>query len=349
MKALVAVEPGKLEFREVPVPEVGPYDVLSKVSYVGICGTDVALMTGNTSFVESGQARYPIRLGHEWSGIVEKVGSEVKHVVPGDHIIADDGVPCGNCEACFAGDFGACQDTKSVGTVGDHWPGAFADYMLMPGRLVHKIGKMDMAEAALIEPACIALYGIKKSGASLGDTVMIIGTGPIGLAGVGITHAMGTRVILVGRRDSKLKYGKTMGADILLNSATQNIEEELKKLLPESNGKVDAIVETSGNAEIMMQTSNFIKRGRNVALVGFYEKKLNGFDIDAFVMPDVNIMGSAGTVGTIPVITNLLNMGKLSLKPLISKIYPFSQAIEAFDHVVKNDGDRIKVLVKMDD
>ena len=148
MKALIAKEPGVVEFIEVDKPKCGPRDVISKVSYAGICATDIALITGKTMFVESGLAKYPIRIGHEWSGIVREVGEEIHHVKVGDHVVADDGVPCFNCPDCYVGNFTQCQNSRSVGTI-NCYDGCFAEYMKMPGALVYKLSDgVDMQSAA---------------------------------------------------------------------------------------------------------------------------------------------------------------------------------------------------------
>ena len=344
MKAFIAKEPGVTEFIEVEKPKIGPKDILAKVKYAGICATDIALITGDTTFVREGMAEYPIRIGHEWSGEIVEVGSEVKTLKPGDRVVAENGVPCFDCPTCWQGDSAHCPNGKSVGTI-NTYDGCFAEYMKMPERLTYKLDdSVDLMEAALIEPASIAMAGIIKSGVKFGDQVMVIGTGPIGLSGVGLLKAIGCSVILVGRRDSKLEIGRQMGADYLLNSATQNISEELKKITP--TGRVCAVFETSGNVEIFKDTANFIKIGGNVVIIGFFEKLLQDFNIDKFVVNDVNLLGVAGTGGSMPGIIELLKHKRVSFAPMISAVYEFDRTKEAVEHTIQNDGDRIKVLLK---
>ncbi len=344
MKAFIAKEPGVTEFIEIEKPKLGPKDILAKVSYAGICATDIALITGDTTFVREGMAKYPIRIGHEWSGEIVEVGSEVKTLKPGDHVIAENGVPCFDCPTCWREDSPHCPNGKSVGTV-NTYDGCFAEYMKMPERITYKLDdSIDLMEAALIEPSSIAMAGVKKSGVKFGDLVMVIGTGPIGLAGVGLLKAIGCSVILVGRRDSKLEVGRQMGADYLLNSATQNIAEELKKITP--TGRVCTVIESSGSIQMFKDSADFVKSGGNVVILGFFEQNLQDFNIDKFVVNDVDLLGVAGTGRTMPGIIELLKHKQVSFKPLISAVYDFDQAKEAVDRVIKNDGDRIKVLLK---
>ncbi|MEA5004086.1 MAG: alcohol dehydrogenase catalytic domain-containing protein [Christensenella sp.] len=346
MKAFIAKEPGVTEFIEVEKPKLGPKDILAKVSYAGVCATDIALITGETTFVTEGLAKYPIRIGHEWSGIVTEVGEDVKTIKPGDHVIGENGVPCFDCPTCWSGNSAHCPNARSVGTL-NTYDGCFAEYMKMPERLTYKLGDdTDLDEAALIEPASIAMAGIIKSGVKFGDMVMVIGTGPIGLTGVGLLKAIGCSVILVGRRDSKLEIGRQMGADYLLNSATQDIAEELKKITV--TGRVNTIIESSGNVQMFKDCANYISGGGNVVLLGFFEKPIDDFNIDKFVVNDVNLLGVAGTGGSMPGIIELLKYKRVSFKPLISSVYNFNDAQEAVDHVIQNDGDRIKVLLKFD-
>ena len=133
MRTLVAIEPNRASYVDMDKPKAEKNMVLVKVSRAGICATDYAIYSGECSFVKDGSIKYPVRFGHEWSGVVEEVGCDVKSFKPGDLVISDSGVACGHCEACQKGDFADCQQAKSVGTI-NTWDGCFAEYMLMPDR-----------------------------------------------------------------------------------------------------------------------------------------------------------------------------------------------------------------------
>ena len=344
MKAFIAKEPGKAEFVDVKKPEVGPGEILAKVAYAGICATDIALITGETTFVREGLAKYPIRIGHEWAGVVTEVGADVKTIRPGDHVIGDSGVACFDCPTCWSGDVGHCQKVKSVGTI-NTYDGCFAEYMKMPERLTYKLDpEIDLKEAALIEPASIAMHGIRKSGARFGDKVLVIGTGAIGLTAVGLLKAIGCTVVLVGRRESKLKIGKRMGADYLVNSSEQNVVEELSKLT--ESGRFGTVMESSGNIDVLYECGQYVKGGGNVVLLGFYEQNIPNFNIDQFIVNDISLLGVAGSAATMPGIIELLRTKKVSFEPLVSAVYDFDQAPFAVERVIQNEGDRIKVLLK---
>ena len=344
MKAFIAKEPGKAEFIDVNKPEVGPCDVLAKVAYAGICATDIALITGETTFVREGMAQYPIRIGHEWAGIVTEVGDQVKTIRPGDHVIGDSGVACFDCPTCWSGDYGHCPRVKSVGTI-NTYDGCFAEYMKMPERLTYKLDPgIDLKEAALIEPASIAMHGIRKCGAQPGDKVLVIGTGAIGLTAVGLLKAVGCTVALMGRRESKLKIGKRMGADYLIDSSKQNAAEELHKITP--GGRFGTVMESSGNVQVLYDCGQYVKSGGNVVLLGFYEQNIPSFNIDQFIVNDISLLGVAGAAATMPGIIELLRTRKVDFQPLISAVYDFDQAPFAVERVIRNENDRIKVLLK---
>jgi len=347
MKAIIVEKPNVLKMIDVPIPKPGPKDVLCKVSYSGICATDIAIYDGSLFQGQGDMVKYPVRIGHEWSGIVSEVGSEVDDLKPGDKVVGDDSVPCGECETCLSGEYQLCPFGRSVGTVGDAWPGSFAEYILMPARLVFKLNDdADMKEAALIEPAGIAFTGLKKGCISPGEVVVIVGTGAIGLTAVGLAKSFGaSKVILVGRRDSKLEVGKKMGADVLVNAVKENVAEVIKSHTKLNLG-ADVVLETSGNVQALKECFKYIKNGGRLPLLGFYEKLLDDFDIDRIVLSYIDIKGAAGTANTFAPIINFMNQKVVSFKPLITDTYPLKKYQKAFDKVIENNDKRIKILVE---
>ena len=347
MKAIIVERPNELKMIDVPRPKPGPKDVLCKVRYSGICATDMAILDGSLFSGQTDMVRYPVRIGHEWSGVVEEIGSEVNGFAPGDKVVGDDSVPCGDCEFCLAGEYQLCPFGRAVGTVKDTWPGSFAEYILMPSRLVFKLeDHIDLQEAALIEPAGIAFTGLKKGDINIGDVVVVVGTGAIGLTAVGLAKSFGaSKVILIGRRDSKLVIGKKMGADVIINARTQDVEKEVKKHTKLGLG-ADVVLETSGNVNALRQCFSYIRTGGRLPLLGFYEQMLDGFDIDRLVLSYIDIKGVSGDANSFSPIIRLMNQGLVSFKPLISQVYPLAQYKEAFDRVEENDDNRIKIIIE---
>ncbi len=345
MKAVIVQKPGEILMAEVKRPEAGPEDILIKVAYSGICGTDLSILDGDMSFVREGLIKYPVRIGHEWSGIVEETGPDVKGFKKGDRVVADNAVTCGICEFCKDLDFNSCINVKSVGTV-NCWDGSFAEYILMPRRHVHKLPEqIGLEEAALIEPASIALSGLKKCDIAACSSILVVGTGPIGLAAVALAKNMGIpRVLLSGRKQYKLDIGKRMGADITVDITKESLQDAVRT---NTGGKgVDAVVETSGNIPAVTESVNLLKTKGVLSLLGFYETDLDHFPIDKLVLGQLQIKGTAGEFGTIQEVIRLISDG-LDLKPMITHRFGFDEAVEAIRTAKDKNDTKIKMMIEM--
>ncbi|MDW7657877.1 MAG: alcohol dehydrogenase catalytic domain-containing protein [Bacillota bacterium] len=348
MRALEVSRPGEIRMIDIEKPVAGPLEVLARIHYCGICGTDMAIYTGDSDLVRTGQVHYPVKIGHEWSGVVEQVGPGVVNVCLGDKVVSIDAVLCGQCRFCIEKNYSFCPDARSLGTVGDVWAGGFAEYIKMPASHVYKLRKdIDLAEASLIEPAGIAMSGLMKAGVFPGCTIMIVGTGAIGLAAVALARQMGAaRIILAGRRDAKLQVGLTMGADILVNTKLQAIADAAKQHSYRNLG-VDILLESSGSIEILDTILDCVHPQGVISLIGFYEYSITNFPIDKLVLNQIDLRGAAGSISvTVPII-NYLENARLSFKPLISGIYPFEHFDQAFSRMLANDEKRIKILLRI--
>ena len=344
MKALILEKPGKAKIIETKKPLVKSGDVLVKVSFSGICATDLAIYEGTMNHIVGGDILYPIRIGHEWSGIVEKVGDNVTHFRTGDRVVSDSGIACGECEFCMSGDYDSCENIRSLGTINDCWDGSFAEYISMPERHLHKLPReISLEEAALIEPASIALAGLSSCDVK-GKLILIIGTGPIGLAAVPMARAMGAKKIIIsGRKKSKLAVAKEVGADIAVDITCENLEEII---MDETMGKgAHVVIETSGNIITINQSVRLARRGGTVALIGFYGKTHNNFNIDEVVIKAVHLVGIAGEFGMPAKVIQFMKDNNISFKPLITHRFEFSDIISAFDTAINQSDSRIKVMV----
>lgn len=346
MNAIVVMSPGDIRMIETDKPKVGPTDVLVKVKYTGICGTDLAILSGDMSFVRDGLIKYPVRIGHEWSGIVEEIGVNVEDIKVGDRIVADNGVTCGKCEPCKSKDYAKCIDMHPVGTV-NAWDGSFAEYMLIPQWHVYKLPEtITLEDASLIEPTTIAFGGVEGCNINSKSKVLIIGTGAIGLAAVALAKYMGAdKVILCGRKDYKLKIGKQMGADVVIN----NTKEDLRKLIDlETDGiGVDAIIETSGNIETLHQCIDVASTNCIISLISFYEKELNNFNIDKLVINGIQLKGTVGSFGAPKKIIDIMTDFDLKLDLLITHRFKFNEVIEAMKTADEKNETKIKMLCVM--
>src|SRR5438876_1169891 len=181
-RALVIEEPGTIGIRERPALEPGPGEVVVRPAYCGVCGTDLELLRGE---VDPAYVRYPLTIGHEWSGTVESVDAGVQNVAPGDHVVAEGIVPCGRCAFCRAGATNVCEVYDELGFTRE---GGASDQVLVPARLVHRLEPgISLVDAAVIEPSSVVLRALEKAGLDADERVLVVGDGTIGLLAAYLT------------------------------------------------------------------------------------------------------------------------------------------------------------------
>ncbi len=346
MKVLLAYEPGVLRVVDMPKPVVGPRQVLAKVRYSGVCATDISIMKGTLTLGDGLEPVYPVRLGHEWSGTVVEVGSEATRIKVGDNVISDTQYSCGECEYCLKGEYGSCVNGRAIGTIGDCWPGSFAEYMLIMERTTFKVpDNVPLDQAALIEPAAIGLYGLTRAPLGPGNNLLVIGTGPIGLGGMACAKGMGMgKTILAGRKDAKLAIGKKLGADVLVNTTRENLHDVVMR---ETNGRgADVVLDTTGDPAIFNDVLLMLRGSGYLVIPGFYEQDLNQVKLDRIIARNCTLVGAAGTPQMGPKILDLLANGHIDLGPMITDRFPFSRVEEAFEAVTARNESRVKVLVE---
>jgi L-iditol 2-dehydrogenase len=347
MKVLMAYAPNELRFVEMDTPKPGPREVLAKVNYCGICATDYAIYQGTLKLGEGNEPIYPVRIGHEWSGVVVEVGAETRRLKPGDHVISDTGYSCGECAACLEGDYQRCDYGKAIGTIGECWPGAMAEYIVMPERLTFNVPKnVGLEEAALVEPSSIGLYGLMRSPMGPGRNLLVIGTGPIGLGGMACAKGMGSgKTLLAGRKDAKLEIGRRMGADILINTTKESMYDIVMR---ETEGRgMDVIMDTSGDPSIFNEVLTLLRPSGTLVIPGFYERTLNEVHLDRLIVQNCTLVGAAGTPNMGRKVLDLLQNGHISLKEMITDRFAFGDAQEAFNAISERNDRRVKIMLEM--
>jgi len=348
MRALSVITSGKAEIQEIELRELEPDEILIKVIWAGICATDVSIYTGDISFVKSGAIKYPCRIGHEWSGIVEKTGEKATRFKAGDRVVADNAVACGKCEACKRGLYNECQAVRAVGTI-NCWDGCFAQYMIMPERHVYKLDdSISLDVASLIEPMTIGLAAVVKYPIKPETTVVVIGTGAIGISAATIAKSYGAgKVIIVGRKKNKLEIALKVGADYAVSTADGNCVDAVMAM---TNGRgADFIIETSGARETVIQAINMAAKDGTVAFAGFYETKINDWEIDDFVIKGLNLVGVYGRFGLIGNVQNILANKNIDMSHMITHRISFDELPNYFENVNSYSAEKIKVLVKIGD
>ncbi len=211
MRAFVVTAPGTAAIQEVMAPIPGPGDLLITVHRVGICGTDVELYSGEMAYLEQGITHFPLRLGHEWTGVVTAVGQPSDEPWIGKRVTGDTMLGCGTCRFCLGGNHHVCARRFEVG-ITDGWPGALAEQMLIPARFAYEIpDSVSIAAAALVEPGGNALRAVNATNLGAGDSLLILGSGTIGLLAAQFARERGLDVHVAGARATSRELARQLG------------------------------------------------------------------------------------------------------------------------------------------
>lgn len=254
----------KMEFREVPVPEPKEGEVLIRVEYVGICGSDVHYFHDGRcgDFVVDGD----FILGHEAGGVVEKLGPGVTTLAVGDKVALEPGITCGQCEFCKSGKYNLCPDVQFFAT--PPVQGCYMNYVAFPANMCFKLpGNMTTKEGALIEPFAVGLHAAHQGAVGMGDQVIILGSGCIGLMTMLACKACGaTDITVVDMAQKRLDYAMKLGATRVINAKEKDVLKEIDAL---TNGAgIPKVFETAGSPVTIAQTPFLVKKGGTIVLVG---------------------------------------------------------------------------------
>ncbi|WP_420006409.1 galactitol-1-phosphate 5-dehydrogenase [Arenibacterium sp. LLYu02] len=330
MKAAVLHAPGDLRVEDVPVPDnLEPDEVLIKVAACGICGSDIGrvMVTGTYSF--------PTIPGHEFSGTVEKVGSQVTHLKQGDKVAVAPLMPCGKCDDCARGNYSLCEDYNFLGSRTD---GAFAQYLKAPAQNVLKVpDNVSHEVAATIEPAAIILHGIHKVDLSLGDAVAVVGCGALGYFALQFAKLSGAQpLIAVDVDEDKLELARQVGADICINPTKTDALAAIKEAT-EGRGVALALEAAGNDAGRDLSILACAKQGK-VVLYGtaYGDVTFSKAAFDKIVREEVEVIGSWNSY-SVPFpgkewsdIMGLLEAGRLQVEPLITHRAGLDEAPEIF-------------------
>jgi len=344
LKALVKTKKGKgfLELKEMPIPEINQDEVLIKIHYTGICGTDVHIFTDQFPIYYP-----PVILGHEFSGEIVKLGKQVTSWKIGDRVVAEcQSQVCGTCRFCRTGHPEACLSKRSPG-----WGinGSFADYIKMPAWLLHKIpANVSYREAALTEPAAVcsqALYSRAK--VSTGDFVVVLGTGPIGIIIARMAQIAGASRVLITGIDKDEKYrlllAKKLGIEHTVNTSKINLKEMVNDLT--DGVGADLVVEATGVEPAINQAFDIVRKLGKIAVIGVSEGRLNvNWSAGSFKALDICFSFSSQYEDWVRVL-NLFGNHALDLSDLVTHEYQLADWKKAFNKALDCQGG--KVLFKI--
>ena len=315
MKAIRIHGPKNAKYEEIDIPSIGPDDVLIRVRAAGLCGTDLELYDGSMFYLTSGMASLPLIPGHEWSGEVVELGSNVSEFSVGDMVTGECSVGCRSCLYCIRGWYNQCPHRTETGIL--NRDGGFAEYIAFPKYFLHKCIGLSFDEAAFIEPTGIALYPTKLTNVCPEDYVAVIGPGPIGLFAVQTAKAYGARkVILVGTNDSRLEIGKKVGADVVINIKTENLVEKVTEVT--EGHMVDVVLEAAGKPSVWEAIASVLAPRARVGITGLFAGQKCSVDFDPLVVNNITIMGTLGGPGVWDEAIDLHERGIVTARPLIT-------------------------------
>jgi len=344
MKALVIHEPNKMSLEEVEIPKIKDDEVLVKMEAVGICGTDVEIRHGQYP----DYIAYPIIPGHENAGTIVEVGKNVLGFEVGERVAIEPHGGCGQCANCKVGYYSYCLNYGKPGhrTLGFTVNGGFAEYMAAPARNLHRLpDNLSFEEGAVAVSVGTAMFGVMEIGIDAGDVVAVIGPGTIGLTSLMVAKAMGAgKTILIGTRESRLKVGEELGADITVNLKEE--EDPVKTIMElTKNVGADLVINTVPSPESVSQGIKMLRRGGRFLMLGM------SWEPTPVVFGEVSVKGITikGTRGearnALKNVLRLAEVGKLNLKRLVTHRYKFEDVVQAFDDFENRVGDPIKVVI----
>jgi len=338
MKAAVFEKPHVINVKEVPVPEITNDEVLIKVKYTGICGTDWSIYTGEYS-----SDKLPLIAGHEFSGVVERVGKRARGLKEGDRVTADINMSCGLCFYCKNGQSLMCKEFTQLGI---HTDGTFAEYVKVPWGLVHVLPEnIDFLKGAFVEPLSCVIHSTKAMNVAIGSSVAVIGTGLGILHGALAKQRGAAPVIVIGRNPKRLELAKEFGADYVINS--NKVDDPVEEVRELTGGRgPDNVVEAVGTTKTYKMAFDMVRPGGTVTAFGITGEDetipVRPFD---FVLGEKKVTGSCAGVGyDWDDAIALLKHGRIKVQKLFSLIVPLEELEDALNQL-RTDKNLIKVFV----
>lgn len=329
MKALRKTRPEfGAELVDIPIPAVGPADILIKVKAAAICGSDIHIYEWNEWAAQ--RIKTPMTFGHEFCAEVVQVGEQVSHLKPGDLVAGETHVPCGNCVQCWTGNQHACEKMTILGV---HFDGAFSEYAVMPALLAWKLPDgTDPELGCVMEPMGVATHGLLVDPLDVGS-VGIVGQGPIGILGAMVAQAQGARPLFV----FEVKPERVeMARRLLPNAIVINPEKEdpVKAVHARNGGRgVDVSVELSGTAAGTRVAIDIVRMGGRLSLVGLTGEPITLNSCDDVIYKELTIKGTTGRMmwKTWMQVERLISNGMVDPRQVITDRFPLSDYAAAFD------------------
>jgi 2-desacetyl-2-hydroxyethyl bacteriochlorophyllide A dehydrogenase len=335
MQAVSLTAPKQIEITNIPAPQLGPEDVLIDVHYIGLCGTDLNAYRGLLSLIT-----YPRIPGHEISGTIVEKGKNVPDSINiGDQVMVSPYTSCGICSACRVGRPNCCQYNQTLGVQRD---GAMSPQFAVHYADVFTSKILSLQELALVEPLSVGYHAANRGQVSEVDTVLVIGSGAIGIGVMTAAARKGATVIVADIDDGKLAVARKFGAHYTINSAKQDVLAEIHKLTDNEGATV--AIEAVGLPNTFRLAIESVCYAGRVVYVGYAKKEVS-YDTTDFVRKELDIRGSRNALRVFPAVIKMLETRERPFTNLISKIYPLAQTAQAFNDWEANPGIFTKILI----
>ena len=337
----IMTNPGEIIFEEVPIPVISENEVLIKIMYIGICGSDIHVYHGEHPFTS-----YPVTQGHEVSGEIVEIGKNVTTFKVGQKVTIEPQVFCGKCHPCRHGKYNLCEELKVMGF---QTTGTASEYFAVDASKVTPIPEdMSFEEGAMIEPLAVAVHGVKQVGDVTGMNIAVLGAGPIGNLVAQTAKGMGaSKVMITDVSEIRLAKAKECGIDVCVNTRNKDFGEAMVEAF--GPDKADVIYDCAGNNITMGQAIKYARKGSVIVLVAVFAGMAT---IDLAVANDHELDIKSTMMyrhdDYVDAI-QLVNDRKVCLNPLISKVFPFKEYLNAYQYIDENREQTMKVLINVND
>lgn len=336
----VMTAPGEIIFREIPKPEPAADEVVVKIMKIGICGSDIHVYHGKHPFT-----KYPVTQGHEVSGRIVSVGSEVLGLTVGQKVTIEPQVYCGKCYPCRHGKYNLCEELKVMGF---QTTGTASEYFAVKASKVTPLPEgMTYNEGAMIEPLAVTVHAAKRAGILTGRKVVVLGAGPIGILLAQSVKAFGaSEVMITDVSDYRLHLASECGADYTVNTRETDFNEALLHAF--GPDKADVIYDCAGNDTTINQAVRCARKGSQIILVAVFADMAK---VDLAVLNDHELDLNTSMMYRHEDYLDAIQFvseGKVHLRPLMSKHFDFNDYLEAYRYIDANRETTMKVLIDVD-
>ncbi len=329
--------PHTITFRDIPVPPVNRGQALVRIIQIGVCGSDTHVWHGQHPFTS-----YPVTQGHEVSGIIEKLGEGVTGLYEGQKVTIEPQVVCGKCYPCRHGKYNLCEELKVMGfqTTGT----ASELFCVDAARITPLPDDMNFSDGAMIEPLAVAVHAVQQAGDVAGKDIAVLGAGPIGNLVAQVAKGLGARrVMITDTSDYRLSLAAECGIDVCVNTGKKDFGEAVIEAF--GPDKADVIYDCAGNDITMGQAIAHARKGSTILLVAVFAHKAN---VDLAVLNDHELDLKTSMMYRhehYSKAIELVNQGKIHLKPLQTRHFKFSEYQKAYEYIDANRETTMKVFI----